>query len=74
MRYRRVQYGLVVAKSILTDEELDVYYFLIHRFIEKEGFDKLFPLLDRAKEKNVTAEETVIKQYIKELNAKKSLS
>ncbi len=63
-----------LSRNVLTDKELDVFYFLTHHYIEKEGFDKLFPLLDRAKEEKITADEEAIKKYIKEIDLKKRLS
>ena len=57
-----------LSRNVLTDKELDVFYFLMHHYIEEEGFDTLFLLLDRAKEEKITASEVDIKTQIEVIN------
>ena len=53
-----------LSKNVLTEKELDIYYFLINQYIEKEGFENLFPLLEQADEENLTLDEATIRSYI----------
>ena len=53
-----------LSKNVLTEKELDIYYFLINQYIEKEGFENLFPLLEQADEDNLTLDEATIRSYI----------
>ena len=53
-----------LSKNALTEKELDIYYFLINQYIEKKGFENLFPLLEQANEENLTLDEATIRSYI----------
>ncbi|MBE6673666.1 MAG: hypothetical protein E7596_01005 [Ruminococcaceae bacterium] len=66
-----------LSRHVLTDDELDIYWFLTYYFLEKnelnDFFDNLKDLLYRAVNEKITVNENIIKEHIKSFDMKKSL-
>lgn len=66
-----------LSRNVLSEQELDVYYFLTYYFLEREHHDsfsdKLDSLLARAISESITVNEKVLKKHIRNFDTKKSL-
>ena len=62
-----------LSRNVLSEEELDLYFGLTNSYLKKLTIDGLYELINSAKNEKVELEENSIKQYIKELQIKKSL-